>query len=667
MFIRKQSSCIAVAFLFMFASAAPAGAAAEVDALSYKIDLHIMSERISESVELTATSKKSVKKLNISLASSVEILSCKLNGSDVPFEHAGWDVELDLSKAGAPKDEFTLVFELEGKPHNFQRNRFLRTVISPEHAYIRSQYAWYPRIHDDPAQYETTVRLRKDWNVRTAGDVAEIWDEGDDRVWRFVLSKPCRAIGFAAGEYEIVERVAEGGIAIDALCFPGDEEGARRLLETVAQAIRFYTSIFGPMSEKRFTLVEMPAEFGEYSGYGMTGYCLVGSGSFKKGGGDSLVAHEVSHTWWGREVGFTNFANEMLATYSTNRYLERYLGKDAAREERERFRKNVTSLVNSRGGTALASIQGWGGGLDSAIYSAHAYDKAAMLLHALEIEMGRAAFDDALKAFFQSCRDQLLDYESVARELGGSRYKWLFEQWGSPAIPSLSTEYELKKSGSSYKIKGTLLQEGTKKPFRMGVTLRAISGDETQDVELKVKKSKTPFKLTCSFEPDDIIIDPDCHLIFSEAGSMDAALLSSRAFNVGNSPTVGDEKQLIQAISDFKKLIKLVEVEIEEKKKPSAKISECHAAIGRCLFRMGKSNEAKEKLEFAINMRDSGPFWCQWIYLRLGNIADMNRKRSEAMKYYQMAVDIKRNGSGKAAQMAADFLKRPYKSYKRDG
>lgn len=658
---------ICATLFLLILSLAPAPAATEVDALSYKIDVHIMSERISEKVELTATSKRPVRKLEISLASSVEIQSCTLNGADVPFEHAGWEVELDLAKAGAPKDEFTLVFELEGKPHNFQRNRFLRTVISPEHAYIRSQYAWYPRIHDDPALYETLIKLRKDWKVRTAGDVADIQEEGDDKVWRFVLAKPCRAIGFAAGEYEIVERVAEGGIAIDALCFPGDEQGAKRLLETVAQAIKFYTSLFGPMSEKRFTLVEMPAEFGEYSGYGMTGYCLVGSGSFQKGGGDSLVAHEVSHTWWGREVGFTNFANEMLATYSTNRYLERYLGKDAAREERQRFRKNVSTVVNTRGGVALKSIQGWGGPLDPGLYSPHAYDKAAMVLHALEMEMGRKAFDTALKEFFQKYRDQLVDYEIVAKELGGSKYKWLFEQWGSPAIPSLQVEYDLKKSGSSYKIKGTLLQEGTKKPFRMGITLRAAAGDKSQDVDVKVKKSKTSFKLTCPFEPDDIIIDPDCHYIFSEAGAQDIALLVDRAFGVSNSPADGDEDRLLQAIQDFKKIIKAVEAEKESNKQPSAKLSQCHAAMGRCLFRMGKLDEAKEKLEFAINMRDSGPFWRQWIYLRLGNIADMKKKRSEALKYYEMVVDIKRNGSQKAAQLASDFLKRPYKSYKRDG
>ena len=119
---------------------------------------------------------------------------------------------------------------------------------------------------DDQTFYDTTIRARKDWLVRTAGDLEENREDGDHRVWRYVLKQPCRVIGLAAGDYVTVEKEGEGGIALDALVFSGHEEGAKVLLDAAARAIKFYTDQYGPMSEKRFTLVEMPAAFGSGSG-----------------------------------------------------------------------------------------------------------------------------------------------------------------------------------------------------------------------------------------------------------------------------------------------------------------------------------------------------------------------------------------------------------------
>ena len=649
-----------VPLFFLLAGFCSAFPADSVDVVSYRIDAAINSDGITETVILKAVSKKPVKKMEMELNSSMELTSCRLDEKDVPFERSGWNLELDLGEAGSPRGEFTLVFEAKGKPYNNQRNKFIRTNVCADHAYIRTQYAWYPRCHDDLALYETKLKVRKDWLVRTAGDLKEKTEVEDGMVWRFVLKKPCRNIGLAAGGYTRIEHTGEGGIALDALVFPGHEEGGEALLAVAEKAIKFYSGLFGPMSGTRFTLVEMPAPFGTGSGYGMTGYSLIGTGAFEGGGAapwaESLVAHEVSHTWWGREVGFSNFANEMLATYSPNRYLERFSGKEESIRERLGFRKRVASTVAGQGSVSLDEIQGWGGSLSPAVYSAHAYSKAAMVLHILECEMGRKGLDAALKDLFSKYRGQVVDYRIVSRELGGSRYKWVFQQWGQAEIPSLREEHNLKKSGSGFNVKGSLFQEGTPKPFKMEVTLRAVAREKLCDFKVKVKKGKTPFKFTCPFEPEKIVIDPEGHLLFGSGGLADAKALRARVFNVVNSPNAGDEKTLLKTIKDLDRLIDAKE----------GKTSECIAGKGRCLFRLGKLDEAKEELERAVNMRDSGPFWRSWIYLRLGCIADMKKKRADAIDFYEKAVAVS-NGSQPAIGRARGYLKKAYRSYKKDG
>ncbi|MBI4878381.1 MAG: hypothetical protein HY812_01795 [Planctomycetes bacterium] len=642
---------------------AAAWAASDVDVLSYEIHAVIGAESITETVSVRAAATRPARELAMELADCMEIRSCKIGEADVPFERDGWNLLLDLAKAGAPRGEFEVVFQLEGRPYNNQRNQFIRTTVSKEHAYIRSQYAWYPRVREDLALYQTTLDVRKDWQVRTEGELVEKAETGDRAAWRFVLEKPCRAIGLAAGDYVSVERRVEGSTALDALVFAGHEEGGRQLLEFAARAIELYQGLFGPMSEKRFSLVEMPAAFGEGSGYGMTGYALIGTGAFAAGGGaawaESLVAHEVAHTWWGREVGFSNFANEMLATYSTNRYIERFGGEEKARAEREGFCRNVLETVAAKGAVALDDIQGWGGPLDPAVYTAHAYDKGAMVLVALEREMGRKAFDAALAAFCERHRGQVVDYRTLCDALGGSGHKWVFEQWGGPEIPSLREEHEVKKAGSSFSIRGTLVQEGTKKPFRMSVTLRAACEEKSVDLVVQVKQEKTPFKLTCPFEPERIEVDPDRLLVLGRGNpDVDLDALAKRAFDVVNNPKMADRSILERTIEDLDRLIEL----------GGGKKSECIAGKGRCLFRLGRLDEAEEELERAIGMGDSGPFWQGWIHLRLGNIADLKGRRSAAEDHYEKVVALPDASNLKyQKELAGRFLKQPYRGYEKDG
>lgn len=631
-----------------------------LDVLSYRIDGTIEPDRIVETVQMTATSRRPVKLLELQLASSMELLTCRLGEAEVPFERSDWDLRLDLSAVGSPKGDFTLQFQLQGRPYNNQRERFVRTVISDEHAYIRSQYAWYPRRADDPAIYETHLTARDGWYVRTAGELVETRASAGPQTWIYRQAEPCRSVGLVAGDYTVLRLEPDGGVELDALVFGERHEQAFTLLRAAERAIEFGAGLLGPMTEQRFTLVEMPAAFGTGSGYGETGYALIGSGAFEEAAeapwAVPLVAHEVMHTWWGREVLFSDFANEMLATYTTLRYMEHAHGEAATRDERERFLQRVTSVAEEHGLVDLDSIEGWGHDTHPAVYSACAYDRAAMLLHILERDVGREAFDSSLRELFEAHKGQIIDYAVVKKALGGSRHKWLFDQWEQPGLPRLSEEHESEKSRASYTLEGTLRQEGTEKPFKMDVTLRAIAGDRTHDHLVAMKKREVKFKFTCPFEPEQILIDPDCHLLRVVGGLEDIEALTDAIFEVANSPGAGDPEVLEDTIGKIHKVI------------ASGPESETvlHTALGRCLFRLGRLEEAVEAFEQALKGGAGGPFHRAWVHLRLGCIADLMQDRKQAESYYErtLAADEKYRSQRTLAQR---FLERAYRGYAIDG
>lgn len=659
---RLHNVSILTALFLSIALAAPCEGAETIDVISYTMDVAIHEDGIKETVIIKAKPLKKVKNVELRLAEAMKIQTCLLGDEEVAFSRDGWDCRLDLSKHKLSKDEFSITFELRGRPYvRFSESRggFTRTNVCSEHAYIRSQYAWYPRKDNDPATFDVSLAARKDWQAHTAGRLQEQSERDDLAVRRFVQENPIRRIGLAAGPYEVVEERTSDGLIIDALVFAGHEEAGRLLIKMAVKAMEFYSSIFGAVHVDRFRLVEMPAAFGKGSGYGETGYVLLGTGAFDDAGEspwvESLVAHEVCHTWWGQQVGFKHFASEALATYGTQRYMEMAHGEEEARKERKRSIRKIVTVANDVGEADLADIRNWGANMDPQVYTVHAYEKGAMILHMLETAMGRDEFDALLQQFFKKHQGKVIDYKTLKKELGGKKWKGIFDQWGKPGIPQLTIEHEAARSGSDYRVKGKLLQEGLKKPFKMDVTLRARSGEKVFDHKVNVKKASTAISFKCPFEPKEILIDPNGDIIYCAPVPFDFEAIKKSIFAVANSPNLRDEAKLTKALSDIDRVLET---------SPESD-SVFHTAKGRCLFRLGKFKEAMEEFETALKGGAGGPFHRQWIYLRMGCIADLKKKRKEAKKYYKKAIAT--NGSDFALGKAERFLEKPYRGHKVDG
>ena len=83
----------------------------------------------------------------------------------------------------------------------------------------------------------------------------------------------------------------------------------------------------------------------------------------------------------------------------------------------------------------------------------------------------------------------------------------------------------------------------------------------------------------------------------------------------------------------------------------------CFTGIGRCRFRLDEFEAARAAFSRALSLGAGGPFHRAWIYLRLGNMADVERNRAEALRNYRLAAS---QGDYFQSRQATKYLTKPY-------
>lgn len=632
-----------------------------IDVLSYGVEVAVLADHLELEVSIHARMDDVPGEWELELAESMRVLSVAEDGRVIPFRQAGGRLVLDLSETPADATELDIDIALEGTPFNRfseRRGGFVRTKVDAEIAYIRSQYPWYPRAANDPATYRTVIDSPRAWTVQTAGRLAGVEESGERKIWTFEENHPSRRIGLIAGPYRVIEPEAGGSIELTALVLGDHEESARALLAVAGSALAYYAERFGPLTGEDFTIVEMPEEYGTGSGYGESGYVLIGAGAFASADpapwAREMVAHEVAHAWWGRTVEFANFASEALAEYATLGFVEAVDGADRARGVRAKAVEAVLSAAADGREVALGDIRSFGQGMDPGTYRVHAYEKGMLLLAMLESVEGQEALDGVLSEFLSEKAGDLVTWTDLRKALRGasSAARAVVDQWEVPGIPTLALDVEVEPSGRAWRVEGTLSQAGTQKPFRMEVTLVAICAGERveETVTLRGKKVKVRFKVPS--KPERVLVDPDFRLLVGRpraaAMAIDAAI--ERAHEVVGSPGVTDVKRCEGTIELLRGILD---------SGPGDHEGYCHTGIGRCLFRLGRFEEATTAFETALRFGAGGPFHRGWVHLRLGNIADVEGRRKDALEHYQKA---QAPGASKAAAAdAAKFVNRPYR------
>lgn len=289
------------------------------------------------------------------------------------------------------------------------------------------------------AFYDVTLTAPEHLLVASSGITVET-ATADGVTTRRTIAGPARDFVMVAAEQAVPLRQDADGTLITLWTAPDlDPAIAARTLDIAADVLRAYQARWGayPLRELELVQVNPSGALGiAWSGLlfldGPT--LLEGYGERNDDGLAAVIAHEVSHLWWGILVGGDSneygYIPEALATVSALLYIDEAYGPEVAREELNAWAIDPARRLLRNGDTIVnvpASDE-----QEASIRYASLYGKGTLGFLALREAIGAEAFDAALRQVSRQYgwREMTPDELRAAFEaVSGQDLRALWEHW----------------------------------------------------------------------------------------------------------------------------------------------------------------------------------------------------------------------------------------------
>jgi len=336
---------------------------------------------------------------------------------------AGERRHIDITYHGAPR------FGLEFFPERSQ----IFTIFST------SQWLVVVDAPDERATLDLSLVVPRGWKVVASGREVARRDLPKESVlhrWRIDRPVPSYTFGFAAGPFRDVKE-RHGKVSLRYLADPVmSEVELRRVFRESGDMLRFFEERAGvPYPDAEYSQALVARTVGQE----MSGFSLMSEAygrAVLDGTGDSgLIAHELSHQWWGNLVTCRDYAhfwlNEGFATFMAAAYRERQSGREAylriIEASRARYQK-----VRDAGHDKPLVFPDWD--RPTADDRTLVYHKGAYVLHLLREELGDAVFWKGIRDYTRANAGRSVttaDFQGAIERSSGRDLSAFVKQWVS--------------------------------------------------------------------------------------------------------------------------------------------------------------------------------------------------------------------------------------------
>jgi aminopeptidase N len=387
---------------------------------------------------ISARSLAGLSRFNLDLR-GFEVRSVTVDGRAASFSRDGQELTVTPRRELRRGSAFTVVVTYDGTTGQPTDNTgaLYGWVSYEDGSFVANEpegaSTWYP-VNDhqtDKASYDFTITVP---DGKTAVANGELVGRRSDRGWTTFTWRardPMASYLSTAsiGDYDLrFSRGPRGLPIIDAVDRDLPDTADDGLARTPAM-ISYFTDLFGPYPFSSFGAI---IDDDEEAGYALeTQTRPIYSGA----PGESTVAHELAHQWYGNSVSPSLWRdiwlNEGFATYAEWLWEEHTGGLTAAAQFDALYARPDTASL-WRYPVADPGAEN--------LFVSSVYDKGAMTLQALRAKIGDRSFFALLKAWYVLNRNQdadTADFISLAEKVSRQKLRPFFQTWlytvGKPA------------------------------------------------------------------------------------------------------------------------------------------------------------------------------------------------------------------------------------------
>jgi hypothetical protein len=487
------------------------------DVLSYDITMNIdeTNSFVSGAVIAVVEAEETITEIIYELE-AMTVIDVQLNGSTANYTYDGSLITIQLGTVNMG-EQFTTEVVYSGNPiwnglGMYFSNSHVFTISDPN----ASRYWWPCYDHPwDKAITDLHITVRDDWMAACNGIRTSIMDNYDGTMthnWEGSNPMATYLVSIVAQNYvELYDSYS--GIPIQNFVSPSVVPNATEDFSNLPFMMEVYTGLFGDYPFEKYG--NAVTNFATYSAMEHQTMTTLGSQNINGNhGGEMVIAHELSHQWYGDCLTCLTWKDiwlsEGFATYSEALYMEAWQGFEAMVDY---VYTSIQQYYLSWGGSSPQTVYD---PAPNAYFTPATYEKPASVLHMLRLKTGDDVFFQIMQEYYLVYHNGNVitdDFQDVCESVSGMDLDQFFLQWiYQPGLPSIQYTYFFNPYMAIPRIM-TYVQtsSNTDTEFYIDVPFHIYSGTEVDSVLVQGTPNTPLQTISITDIPvyDDVECDPN--------------------------------------------------------------------------------------------------------------------------------------------------------------
>jgi aminopeptidase N len=328
---------------------------------------------------------------------------------------------------------------------------------------------------------------------------------------------PTKIMVIGIADFSVQEAGLVGKIPVSSWVYPEDSSQGFHDYSQAVDILPFFIRKIGPFPFEKLANVESRTIYGGMENAGAIFYSESSINVTQST--ESLLAHEISHQWFGDAVSESDWPHiwlsEGFATYMTNLYLEENYGRDSLNSILIADRRTIVEYSRQYNVPVVDTTQA-----DdlTRLLNINSYQKGGWILHMLRGITGDSLFWKSCQVYYSRFTGKnagTRDLQDIFEEITRTDLKVFFRQWlNTPGQPSLNISWKYIPADKKVIIK---IDQVQKTLFDFPLELGIKEEGKIIIRKYEIKDSSARIEFTADKKPIDIIPDPNVNLLF-EAG-----------------------------------------------------------------------------------------------------------------------------------------------------